>query len=199
MHIHIRTSVPGIEKTLPRLFLHLLHSLSYSPYLCCRVCCPRTLAYVGGNTWWKKVEWASRWPPAAEERKKEKARKNERKKGMVKEIGRIENRRTIRETQRKDSITSHKESKPSREINKRSPLLAIEWRCRRGREKIQMEERTKNSVKRTRRNRKQEKTSSAMICVIEILSVRSILWSTLTNIFDCSFLSWFLKIYFISI
>ena len=126
MHIHIRTSVPGIEKTLPRLFLHLLHSLSYSPYLCCRVCCPRTLAYVGGNTWWKKVEWASRWPPAAEERKKEKARKNERKKGMVKEIGRIENRRTIRETQRKDSITSHKESKPSREINKRSPLLAIE-------------------------------------------------------------------------
>lgn len=38
-------------------------------------------------------------------------------------IGKIENRRAIRETQQKDSITSHKESKPSGEINKRSPLL----------------------------------------------------------------------------
>lgn len=42
----------------------------------------------------------------------------------------IGNRRAIRETQRKDSITSYKESKPSGEINKQPRLLAL--RRRRG-------------------------------------------------------------------
>lgn len=50
--------------------------------------------------------------PGAEERERER-------KGEKEGDGRIENRRAIRETQRKDSITSYKESKPSGEINKR--------------------------------------------------------------------------------
>lgn len=41
------------------------------------------------------------------------------KRGEKEGDGGIENRRAIRETQRKDSITSYKESKPSGEINKR--------------------------------------------------------------------------------
>lgn len=58
--------------------------------------------------------------PGAEEKERKRKKESE-KEGD----GRIENRRAIRETQQKDSITSHKESKPSGEINKRSPLLAI--------------------------------------------------------------------------
>lgn len=50
--------------------------------------------------------------PGAEERERER-------KGEKEGDGGIENRRAIRETQRKDSITSYKESKPSGEINKR--------------------------------------------------------------------------------
>lgn len=117
--------------------------------------------------------------PGAEE--KERKRKKESEQEGDGRIGRIENRRAIRETQQKDSITSHKESKPSGEINKRSPLLAIKAQ-RRKREKTGTKKGTNNS-KRTRRRRKRKKTSSAMTCVIEIPSVRSILSSTLTNIF----------------
>lgn len=74
--------------------------------------------------------------PGAEE--KERKRKKESEQEGDGRIGRIENRRAIRETQQKDSITSHKESKPSGEINKRSPLLAIKAQ-RRKREKTDEE------------------------------------------------------------
>lgn len=87
--------------------------------------------------------------PGAEE----KERKRERRKEGDGRIGRIENRRAIRETQQKDSITSYKESKPSGEINKRSPLLTMKAQ-KREREKRQMKKRTSDSVKRTGRREK---------------------------------------------
>lgn len=165
MHIHIRTSVPGIEKTLPRLFLHLLHSLSYSSRLCRRVCCPRTLTYVGGN-----ARGGRRWsgPVGGPRSRRKREREGDGR------IGRIENRRAIRETQQKDSITSYKESKPSGEINKRSPLLTMKAQ-KREREKTDEEENEQVGEEDAGRGRKRKKTSSAMTCVIEIPSVRSIL------------------------
>lgn len=66
------------------------------------------------------MEWASREQKQGSERERKREKEGE-EEGDGR-IGRIENRRAIRETQRKDSITSHKESKPSGEINKRSPL-----------------------------------------------------------------------------
>lgn len=117
------------------------------------------------------MEWASRWP-REQKKEKEREREKEDKEEGDGRIRRIENRRAIRETQRKDSITSHKESKPSGEINKRSPLLAMKAQKRK---RDEGENEQSSAKRRTRRRRKREKTSSAMTCVIEIPSVRSIL------------------------
>lgn len=115
------------------------------------------------------MEWASWWP---QEQKKK--RERERRKEGDGRIRRIENRRAIRETQQKDSITSYKESKPSGEINKRSPLLTMKAQ-KREREKTDEEENEQVGEEDAGRGRKRKKTSSAMTCVIEIPSVRSIL------------------------
>lgn len=100
-------------------------------------------------------------------------------------IGGIENRRAIRETQRKDSITSHKESKPSGEINKRSPLPATKAvRGEEGRRDRRRREEKRREPKRTTagvddEGGESERERVAVICAIEIPDVRSILSSIL--------------------
>jgi len=119
-----------------------------------------------GSTWWRKEEGASRWSRWEERDGR---------------IGRIENRRAIRETQRKDSITSHKESKPSGEINKRSPPPAT---TAKGETESRVKTRGENERLggEGRKEERRERTNYATTCVIEIPSVRSILSCTLTNV-----------------
>lgn len=120
MHIHIRTSVPGIQKLFSFLFsfffvfvFFLFSSLSVPR---CRVC-PRR------RTRGKRRRRTERRQMRIEEADEVRIEKWE-----GEGIG---NRRAIRETQRKDSITSYKESKPSGEINKQPRLLALRRRRRR--------------------------------------------------------------------
>lgn len=109
MHIHIRTSVPGIQKLpSPLDVCFLSFFLSSGSALRCRVC-----------------------PRRRRGRRRGRGRgRGGRRGGSGEGIG---NRRAIRETQRKDSITSYKESKPSGEINKQPWLLALRSRRRRRR------------------------------------------------------------------
>lgn len=109
MHIHIRTSVPGIQK-LPSLSCPFPLLPSLLPF-CATV---------------------SSLPTQKTRRDEEEGEPVEARGGSSTEGEGIGNRRAIRETQRKDSITSYKESKPSGEINKQPWLLAL--RRRRGSE-----------------------------------------------------------------
>lgn len=105
------------------------------------------------------MEWASRWP-GEQGREGGGEREREGEEEGDERIGRIENRRAIRETQQKDSITSHKESKPSGEINKRSPLLSMKAQKRK-KEKTDEEERER-TVRRGGRERGESERKQAL-------------------------------------
>jgi len=169
MHIHIRTSVPGIEKALPLDFFFVFGILSrilpiraaeFAAHAHSRIQ-GEILAEGGGEEKGWRVGGPGR--KADGERKSERVRERERKMEKGREegedegdgrIGRIENRRAIRETQRKDSITSHKESKGDRE-----KLISGRHRqpCRRTvrrEEKTDGEEGTSDLAERSRRRRR---------------------------------------------
>jgi len=158
MHIHIRTSVPGIEKALPLDFFFVFGILSrilpiraaeFAAHAHSRIQ-GEILGEGGGGG--VSVAPGGRRTEREREREREEGREEGEDEGDGR-IGRIENRRAIRETQRKDSITSHKESKGDRE-----KLISGRHRqpCRRTvrrEEKTDGEKRTNDSAERTRRRR----------------------------------------------
>ena len=135
MHIHIRTSVPGIQKLLSFVvfvFVFFFFFFFVVVVVVVVVFVSFSLSPLAPFLWRTTSRAGC---PRTEHRGEERKRRNKENAlredaGWIREHGGIENRRAIRETQRRDSITLHKESKPYGEINKQPRLLVL--RRRRG-------------------------------------------------------------------